>query len=672
MTMMSFFTDSGEPCMKRLTIIIPILALLIAGCAGGSSPDGMDGAGFEPAGNEFPIPGFGDGEILDPEGEPDPDDGNITGGGTKTTEDGDDVEISKPTVEVAVIGHPYELKLEARGGSGNYTWSTGKLPAGLELIEDTISGTPTEIDRRRIIIRAIDSDDSENSDSLRIYINIIEGEPSETDKEIKFNMFDDSGKQQKIVDNYAYEREYEIDIGRAYRLSAGIKSKTKYEWSIQSSWTRNFPSFCDESFGQDGKCRGESKLDKITGSDIFILMAEPNAIALDVKNSFGKTGRTLVVSEGPVWDEPETKIHAVKPKPILFYIVEYLTGNHKYSGTTGVVSFEINGFKAVNIVGTRLKGSGFGVKVVRDHFAKAKWGSFTIVERNPSTNSDGLSEFSEMEITIQSDDTWHMAGIRITAIYEDTSGYKGNESKVVYYNPCIHQDLDARLVGTLKRPRVEKDTITLRPTDIGICVVTETMPKSFSKNSSTKSLITLELPEIKDLPKRLERDIENLPDYSLDLYNYADNLNLDLNWRKSKDHTNAKRITHGTYLPGAMIGDKDDSQEVNTEIFDKLDGSGYTVKTAGHDAWFPKWIQIAVFTPSPPPGEEERLCSGLFHEFDGEVLLSTGDNNIDGATANVDLTLEKNSGPCNEHFTSDDLDPDSMFYIYNGRYGNEF
>lgn len=67
--------------------------------------------------------------------------------------------ITTPALEPAVLGQAYSQTLQAEGGDGNYTWTidSGALPAGLSLsTSGVISGTPTELSTNTFTIRVTD------------------------------------------------------------------------------------------------------------------------------------------------------------------------------------------------------------------------------------------------------------------------------------------------------------------------------------------------------------------------------------------------------------------------------------------------------------------------------------------------------------------------------------
>jgi hypothetical protein len=72
-----------------------------------------------------------------------------SGGGTDTQAlsivVADSVTVTTTTLPSGVATQPYSQRLTATGGTGAYTWSvtSGSLPAGLNLVADTITGTPT-------------------------------------------------------------------------------------------------------------------------------------------------------------------------------------------------------------------------------------------------------------------------------------------------------------------------------------------------------------------------------------------------------------------------------------------------------------------------------------------------------------------------------------------------
>ena len=67
--------------------------------------------------------------------------------------------VTTPALEPAVLGQGYSQTLQAEGGDGNYTWTidSGTLPAGLSLsTSGVISGTPTELSTNTFTIRVTD------------------------------------------------------------------------------------------------------------------------------------------------------------------------------------------------------------------------------------------------------------------------------------------------------------------------------------------------------------------------------------------------------------------------------------------------------------------------------------------------------------------------------------
>jgi len=67
------------------------------------------------------------------------------GGGTSLPPPPSLVVITTITLPTAVEGKPYNVQLQATGGSGSYTWTeTGELPVGLVMsTSGLLSGTPT-------------------------------------------------------------------------------------------------------------------------------------------------------------------------------------------------------------------------------------------------------------------------------------------------------------------------------------------------------------------------------------------------------------------------------------------------------------------------------------------------------------------------------------------------
>ncbi len=78
--------------------------------------------------------------------------------------------VSPVTLPDAVLGVPYSETLSASGGTAAYSFAvtTGVLPAGLTLVGDTISGTPTSTAGETFTITATDANGCEGTRSLTI------------------------------------------------------------------------------------------------------------------------------------------------------------------------------------------------------------------------------------------------------------------------------------------------------------------------------------------------------------------------------------------------------------------------------------------------------------------------------------------------------------------------
>jgi hypothetical protein len=539
--------------------------------------------------------------------------------------------IKRPSIEITTTDLPHgaigeEYLVTIKTNYDDYTTALtrlsieGSLPKGLRLVDNKIEGIPEEKFQGEVKIKVSDKRNWRNRSERSFTLTIEAAAP-------RLTLLGSSGKTVKCRSKGIFSLACTISVGKVYRLRAG--DDIDYKWRAIQHGDENNYELCDNPFSESGSCHGASNLSEITGPDLYMRVRGSGSITLTAKNS---TANDIAHLE---WETEQ----APPISPITHYRIEVQTGTRLYAGSSGTFLFIIDGLRL------RIKGG----------FHRNEKRSF-----NQITKLRPL-EFKRLHIRTESKDGWLMAGIKITTIRHN------GEEDVVYFNPCIQQ-----FIG-------KGEGITLRTTDIGVCVVTETQPKGYSKNSGTVDLVTIEFPEIDDLPRELEDEIANLPRASLPFANIDDQLLLALGWNidipsKLKsflaEHTRGKRGTYGTYLPGAMEPDGNTRGGATNSILSKLRNGTYTLSTDGHDAWWPSYIKMVVFTPSPPSGKEKRVCSGIHEDLDG-ITLSTGDKNHAGVETSVSFALRKNGGPCDDYFTTDDPNLEELFYNYNGKY-NKF
>ncbi|MBT3220838.1 MAG: hypothetical protein HN348_17275 [Proteobacteria bacterium] len=81
-------------------------------------------------------------------------------------------EVTNQTLPHAREGAPYSARLMAKGGSGSITWNLiGKVPLGIRLQDDRVSGTPRETGTFTIEVKATDAQGAMGTTKLELTIN---------------------------------------------------------------------------------------------------------------------------------------------------------------------------------------------------------------------------------------------------------------------------------------------------------------------------------------------------------------------------------------------------------------------------------------------------------------------------------------------------------------------
>ena len=170
------------------------------------------------------------------------------------TQTGDAISISTVVLMPGAkgMGFTYSQTLASSGGSGSYTWTktSGDLPSGLSLSSTgIISGTPSESGKFELTVKATDAENSSNSDTRELTLNIREaGYLSLWGDNASGQIGNDSTTDVKWPvqpENLVYNNIFTAAAGGLHTLAVTLKGEV-YAWGENGAGQLGIGSTTDE------------------------------------------------------------------------------------------------------------------------------------------------------------------------------------------------------------------------------------------------------------------------------------------------------------------------------------------------------------------------------------------------------------------------------------------